>query len=341
MYKFSIIVPVYNVEKYLAKCLDSLINQTYTNIEIICINDGSTDNSLHILKNYAQKDRRIIVINQENQGVSAARNKGLEVATGDYVFFIDADDWINLKTCEIINEKILQYKNLDIIQYQHIINNLDGKEHFITNRYHIEACVKSFQDLEKLIINSSVVYCWDKVYNLEFLKNNNIIFPVNIKAFEDYIFIAMIYKYNPRVLVINEHLYTYNKNLSSVCSKNAYKKFLMNKEAFKKLQEELLTVDNESLILISYNYYLRIILGLWNDLYFSSYKSEFLEELSFIESLIVKKFKTVKLFKYNFHMLLAKLHLSFFYWRVIRPVGKHFIVLPLRKIQNLRRNNEK
>lgn len=90
--KVSIIVPVYNVENYLRKCLDSLINQTLKNIEIICINDGSTDNSLSILEEYASKDERIIVINQENAGVSSARNRGLEIATGEYIAFVDADD---------------------------------------------------------------------------------------------------------------------------------------------------------------------------------------------------------------------------------------------------------
>lgn len=336
MLKFSIIVPVYNVEKYLVKCLDSLINQTYTNIEIICINDGSTDNSLKILNEYARVDSRVIVINQENQGVSIARNKGLDTATGDYVFFIDADDWINLNTCEIINKKILQYKNPDVIQYQHIVNVLSGEERFISNRYNKEVFTNAFEDLENLITNSSVVYCWDKVYNINFLKKNNIRFPANIKTFEDYIFIAMIYKYNPIVLIINDYLYTYNQNIDSVCHKDSYYRFLINKEAFKKLQEEFCTVDNENLVLISYKYYLKNILGLWNDLYFSSYKSEFLEELSSVENVILKNCKTTKLFKYNFHMLLAKLHLSFFYWKIIREIIKIFIIIPYKKLKILK-----
>ena len=94
--KISIIVPVYNVEKYLERCLDSLINQTLKDIEIICINDGSTDNSSEILKEYAKKDSRIIIINQNNQGISVARNNGMNKAKGKYIGFVDSDDWVDL-----------------------------------------------------------------------------------------------------------------------------------------------------------------------------------------------------------------------------------------------------
>ena len=91
--KVSIIIPVYNVEKYLEQCLDSIINQNLKNIEIICINDGSTDNSLKILKKYAKKDNRIIILSQTNLGAGAARNRGLAVAKGEYLSFLDADDF--------------------------------------------------------------------------------------------------------------------------------------------------------------------------------------------------------------------------------------------------------
>ena len=109
MNKVSIIVPVYNIEKYLAKCLDSLINQTLEDIEIICVNDGSTDNSAEILNEYAQKDCRIKIINQDNAGLSAARNTGINAANGEYIGYVDSDDWIDLnftKSC-IMRQKIL------------------------------------------------------------------------------------------------------------------------------------------------------------------------------------------------------------------------------------------
>ena len=98
----SIIVPVYNTAPYLPQCLDSLVNQTYRDIEIICVNDGSTDNSPDILKAYAERDSRILVIHQENLGLSGARNKGLESARGEWVMFVDSDDWIGTDCCKTL-----------------------------------------------------------------------------------------------------------------------------------------------------------------------------------------------------------------------------------------------
>lgn len=102
MIKISVIIPVYNVELYLSDCLNSVCGQTLQDIEIICIDDGSTDNSSKILKNYAQKDSRICVIRQENRGPSAARNTGIKQAKGEYVSFIDSDDWVSKNFCETL-----------------------------------------------------------------------------------------------------------------------------------------------------------------------------------------------------------------------------------------------
>jgi len=97
----SIIIPVYNVERYLHQCIDSVINQTYKNLEIILVDDGSSDSCPAICDNYAQKDGRIIVIHKKNEGQSIARNKALKTATGKYIMFVDSDDWIDLDTCEV------------------------------------------------------------------------------------------------------------------------------------------------------------------------------------------------------------------------------------------------
>ena len=114
--KLTVILPVYNVEKYVAKTLDSIILQTYKNLEIICVNDGSTDNSLEILKQYAEKDSRIKIIDQANRGLSGARNVAMEVMTGDYFTFMDSDDWIQLgayqKAMDIIKQ---EERPIDII----------------------------------------------------------------------------------------------------------------------------------------------------------------------------------------------------------------------------------
>ena len=110
MVKVSITVPVYNVEKYLEKCLDSLIGQTLKDIEIICINDGSTDNSLSILEKYAKKDSRIKIINQENQGIANTRNKSIKLAQGEYIGFVDSDDWVSCDFFEKLYNAALKYE---------------------------------------------------------------------------------------------------------------------------------------------------------------------------------------------------------------------------------------
>jgi len=117
MMKISFIVPVYNVELYLEECLNSLVNQTYNNIEIIVVNDGSTDSSLLILKKYAEKDRRIVLIDKKNGGLSTARNTGLIYATGEYIFFVDSDDYIPLDSAEKISKTIGNNNNIDIITF--------------------------------------------------------------------------------------------------------------------------------------------------------------------------------------------------------------------------------
>lgn len=100
--KITVIIPVYNVENYLERCLKSILYNTYTNLEIICVNDGSTDNSKKILEDYSKRDKRVVVINKKNAGVSSARNAGIKIATGEYIAFVDSDDWIHEKYFEYL-----------------------------------------------------------------------------------------------------------------------------------------------------------------------------------------------------------------------------------------------
>ena len=117
----SVIIPVYGVEKYISQCLESVINQTYKNLEIIVVNDGTKDRSAEIAKVYAAKDSRMKVYDFENGGLSVARNRGLEIATGDYISYIDSDDWIDLKLYEVLIDSAL------------------------TNRWRIISCANSIQ----------------------------------------------------------------------------------------------------------------------------------------------------------------------------------------------------
>lgn len=120
--KISIIIPIYNVEKYINKCLDSLINQTLEELEFICINDGSTDNSLNILNNYVKNDSRFIVINQSNQGQGIARNNGIKIAKGEYIAFVDPDDWLENSTFEKVYNLAIE-NSANVVQFNYLEYN--------------------------------------------------------------------------------------------------------------------------------------------------------------------------------------------------------------------------
>ena len=106
----SVIIPVYNTADYLPRCLDSILNNTYRNLEVICINDGSRDNSLEILNAYSEKDSHVRVINQENGGISAARNNAMDLASGEYIAFVDSDDWVHSHYFEVLLNGLLLHR---------------------------------------------------------------------------------------------------------------------------------------------------------------------------------------------------------------------------------------
>ena len=117
MVKVSVIIPVYNVENYLEECMESIVNQTLTDIEIICINDGSSDNSLTILNKYAEKDNRITVHSQTNKGHAIATNRGMDLANGDFLFFMDSDDILDLKALELTYNAAIE-KDVDFVLFK-------------------------------------------------------------------------------------------------------------------------------------------------------------------------------------------------------------------------------
>lgn len=169
----SIIVPVYNVEKYICKCIDSIVNQTLKEIEIILIDDGSTDNCPKILDEYAKRDKRIRVFHQRNSGQSSARNKGLDVASGEYIGFVDADDWIELNFYEELYKSIVKnFSDISICSRKvyDIDNNLEGEVILENERIELE-----YSGLEKYIIkyffSPYTVSACNKLYKSNLLKN--------------------------------------------------------------------------------------------------------------------------------------------------------------------------
>lgn len=180
MVRFSIIVPVYNVEKYLRRCLDSICNQTFTDIEIIIIDDGSNDSSREIYESYAQKDERIVVIRQENQGQSAARNAGMSRASGEYIVFVDSDDYIDEDTCERFN-KVIETGSPEIIIGNAIVH--EGKRLYPMAHTNLhENTVYTGIEYSRLSINAREWYCvvWLGCYNRHFIEQNDLHFKTGI-----------------------------------------------------------------------------------------------------------------------------------------------------------------
>lgn len=215
----SIIVPVYNVEKYLRQCLESLINQTYKNIEIICINDGSTDKSSEILVEFTQKDSRVKIITQEKSGVSTARNSGLKIASGDYIMFVDSDDWTEIDACEKLVSGA-QLTGTDVVLFSHYDVFPNSK-----NLYDISKnCKKSYykfdniDDYIKNIIYAPGILC-DKFYRKDFIKN--ITFISGLAQSEDMLFWFEVLYNKPAISVLNKPLYNY-RNISASSILNTF-----------------------------------------------------------------------------------------------------------------------
>lgn len=212
MPKISIILPVYNVELYLKECLNSLINQTLKDIEIICVDDKSTDNSLAILKEYASYDNRIIVLEQEiNQGPGVARNRGIDIANSDYIMFCDPDDWYELNACEICYDKISKGDN-DIAFFS-LNFYYDDTGELVKDNKRLMHLYKYF-DVDSINVDDCLEYYVPtmfpvtNIYSKNFLNKYNIRFG-NGYVFEDQYFVLLALLYTNKFAVINLCLYNY------------------------------------------------------------------------------------------------------------------------------------
>lgn len=303
MINISIIVPVFNSELFLNKCIDSLINQSMNEIEIILIDDGSQDNSLSICKDYALKDKRIKIIEQKNYGVSVARNKGMEIANGEYIAFVDSDDWIDKDFCKISYEKV-EKKKYDIIffnSYEHqgertgksCIFYDEVKEFKNQNELLISIILNPDRykkaESQKIIIGGPI----SKLYRREFLEKNNIKFNTEIVIHEDDLLNIIAFEKAKEILYINKSLYHIIRNQYSTTRR-------FNPNAINEISN---TINEYKKILKCYNkqnkFYTLLnqrIFGLFivlNTLYFSNKEN--------CKSLKIKK-KELKQFIQNQHM---------------------------------------
>ena len=245
----SVIVPVYNVEKYIKKTLESLLNQTYENIEIVLVDDGSTDSSSQICDEYAKKDNRIKVIHKENGGLSSARNKGIEIASGDYVFYLDSDDTIDEKCLEILEEALERTESdVAICKIDRVdVNGQKVRDDFPINE---EDILFRYETVEKIVKGELPNFAWGKLYRKEVL--HGIRFPVG-RNYEDRYVAAEIMSNSKQTVLCPKAIMYYRDNPKSIMNKynikNVYDSLYADKHVirFCKINYPELVKDAESI----------------------------------------------------------------------------------------------
>lgn len=208
----SIIIPIYNSQKYIPRCIESIINQTYKNIEIICIDDGSIDSSLNLIQNYANKDNRIKIYTQSNSGPSVARNYGLNVATGDYIMFVDSDDYIHHNMVELLISSISRNNTMVLCNNIEIYNNKSEDRKLFEN---LNKDLNKNLVIEEIAKGKAGLVC-GKLFNKSIVDKFNIRFKKDITMCEDQIFFLNIAMNCEEFIHIPKSLYYYDR-----CNENS------------------------------------------------------------------------------------------------------------------------
>lgn len=238
--KYSIVVPIYNVERYLDRCLDSILFQTYDNYEVIMVNDGSTDNSEKIIKKYENLDNRFKSYSKKNGGLSDARNYGIKLCHGDYLILIDGDDYVESDYLEKVNKVLTKNREIDVLKFK--LNLVDDDENIIRKETGLNYDgLTNFNELIKLEFFEPA---WSYVYNLVFWKGNNFTYMKG-KIHEDFGLTPEIIMKANKIYYMNSYCYNYVQRAGSIMSSNSDEKLI--KKAYDML------VQYDRLIAIKYN----------------------------------------------------------------------------------------
>ncbi len=223
MAKISVVLPIYNVGKYLEKCLESIQNQTFKDFEAICVDDCGTDNSIEIAQRFIEKDSRFKLVRHEhNRGLSAARNTGIDIATGEYIVFIDSDDWVEPTLLEKILEGFKEAKTDSVWFNAYVHENATGQTSFLANNLATNSTIK----LDANNLANFPNYSWNKAFKLSKLKETNVRFTEGL-YFEDSDFYYRIFTKITEIFLIQQPLYHYQLRENSIVTgnQNAEKKY--------------------------------------------------------------------------------------------------------------------
>ena len=243
--KFSIIMPVYNVEKYVEKAIRSVMNQTYKNFELIVVNDGTKDNSMDIIKKLQKEDKRIKIFNKENGGLSSARNFGLKYATGEYVCFIDSDDYVYANYLEVLYNEILN-KESDLIIFGYNVDVVDSNE-IILKEFDILENYQEFNKKNKLYFEnvSMIGYAWNKCFKRSIIEENNLTYEEGTSYIEDIIFNCDFIKKCTNIIIIPNIIYHYVQRERETLGRKSYNNMLeLDLRYSEKLKQILLLLNN-------------------------------------------------------------------------------------------------
>ena len=320
----SIIVPIYNAEKYLPRCIDSLINQTYENIEIILINDGSKDSSLAICNEYKLKDKRIVVVNQENSGVGKTRNRGIDLSKGEYIVFVDSDDYANTNLVEtLVNEA--KKNNADYVLGS-ISLLKDGSAIGVATLDNNIYNVKEY--IENVLIKKTINYVcgapYSKLFKSEIIKKNNIRFNNKLTYAEDFLFNVTYLEFATKIVTSSEVLYNYvlfnNNSLTNInYDKSTFESFLESRIfVHKKYEDILLKIHPDLNKNIVYQLLVEFVLNSANYACLKNDKNQAKKHIKAMlnDEFISSRIKSVKMNsrKENFKLkLLKKSHVNMYY----------------------------
>lgn len=243
----SVVVPVYNVEKYLKRCVDSILTQTYTNLEVILIDDGSTDASSNICNEYVDKDRRVRVRHQQNGGLSAARNTGISIAKGDYIAFVDSDDFIHPQMIECLYKGMSENKvMLSVCGFKEVSSDDTMENEFDENGYRVytaKELLNMYYDYDEK--KTLVIAAWNKLYHRDLLLTYN--FPAG-KLYEDVYTTPKLLFTAEKICVNNSPLYYYFQRPDSIMhSMDSRKKFDNYMDAFENMSAYVRKIGDEEL----------------------------------------------------------------------------------------------
>lgn len=316
--KISVIVPVYNTSKFLKKCLDSILDQSLKEIEIIIVNDGSTDNSLEIIKTYYEKDKRIKVINQKNMGLSGARNSGIKLAKGEYILHIDSDDWIEKDYLKDMYE-LAKKEGADIVISDFYMDYMERKIEYIIDQEKNSILDKE-ECLNRISYLNSYPAVWNKLFKRELYIKNKIEHPLNISLGEDLGTTPKLIYFSNKIVKLNKAYVHYIQNATSITKTKRLESILQLYSCGKEL-EKFFCNKNISISGLKATYWSTLLFSDKNIFIEEKYKTLLKEYLIDIKKINICKVKSKKL---RLYFLVLKAVNTIFCLKIIFELDKIF-----------------